>query len=143
MFIRHRAFRGCTFFLGSPGGADSSLRMLSRRPRTRSVGVRCFVLKKFMASLVGMGRWCARWRGMLRWGGRESGCGGEEHGQSDYSWVSDWNAGISLIRFPISSHSSLLHTFTLLRRLSAQTPSLAHLGTRANATPSLVRYLFR
>ena len=40
-----------TFFLGSPGGADSSLRILSRRPRTRSVGVRCFVLKKFIASL--------------------------------------------------------------------------------------------
>jgi hypothetical protein len=26
--------------------------MLSRRPRTRSVGVRCFVLKKFMGSLL-------------------------------------------------------------------------------------------
>jgi hypothetical protein len=43
---------GHTFFLGSPGGADSSLRMLSRRPRTRSVGVRCFVLKKFMGSAL-------------------------------------------------------------------------------------------
>ncbi len=47
---------GRTFFLGSPGGADSSLRMLSRRPRTRSVGVRCLVLKKFMDSLREGGR---------------------------------------------------------------------------------------
>ncbi len=110
---------GCTFFLGSPGGADSSLRMLSRRPRTRSVGVRCFVLKKFMGHCVGMiGGQCARRRGVLRWGGRESGCGGEEHEQSDYSWVLDFECrhqpDLIHIQFtPSSSFSSLFPPFSI------------------------------
>lgn len=40
-----------TFFLASPGGADSSLRMLSLRALMRSGGVLCFVLKKFIVLL--------------------------------------------------------------------------------------------
>lgn len=44
-----------TFLLDSfPGGPDSSFGMASRRPRTRSGGVRGFVLKKFIGRY---GRW--------------------------------------------------------------------------------------
>ena len=58
-----------TFLLASlPGVLASSLGIVSRSARTRSVGVRCFVLKKFMLALLymQMQRWSRRKAGVRR-----------------------------------------------------------------------------